>query len=71
MSKRKFGLAMMIIGAISMAAGLGLGGYNLWDDHRAGIQAGALLQTIIRHQKAGGTPSELMSDADLELLEAD
>ena len=71
MSKRKIGLAMMIIGTISMAAALGLGGYNLWDDHRAGIQADALLQTIIRHQKAGGIPSELMSDAGLELLETD
>lgn len=50
MSKRRAGLAMMLVGILAAAAGLGLGGYNLWDNYRAGIQADAVLQVLVRHQ---------------------
>ena len=76
MSKRYVGLVMMIIGISTVAAGLGLGGYNLWDNHRAGIQADAALYAIVRlWEEAEITDldeipeasSELPSDFDREL----
>lgn len=62
MSKQRIGLAMMSIGIAAMAAGLGLGSYNLWDDHRAGLQADALLQTIVRYRESGADPEPLEAD---------
>ena len=76
MSKRYVGLVMMIIGISTVAAGLGLGGYNLWDDHRAGIQADAALYAIVRlweeaeitdPDEIPEASSELPSDSDREL----
>ena len=76
MSKRYVGLVMMIIGISTVAAGLGLGGYNLWDNHRAGIQADAALYAIVRlWEEAEITDldeipeasSELPPDSDREL----
>ena len=51
MNKRRIGLAMMLLGTLALVAGLGLMGYNLWDNHRAGLQADAALQVIVRHQE--------------------
>ena len=76
MSKRYVGLVMMIIGISTVAAGLGLSGYNLWDNHRAGIQADAALYAIVRlWEEAEITnldeileaPSELSSGSDRAL----
>ena len=76
MSKRYVGLVMMIIGISTVAAGLGLGGYNLRDNHRAGIQADAALYAIVRlWEEAEVTDldeipeasSELPPDSDREL----
>ena len=77
MSKRRVGLATMIIGILTVTAGLGLCGYNLWDNHRAGTQAYAALDAIVRHQKEAAdpnrTPPGLSPDSDRELpaLEVD
>lgn len=51
MSKRRVGLMMMITSILALAAGLGLGGYNLWDNHRAGIQAAVIMDSIVRRQE--------------------
>ena len=82
MSKRRVGLVIMFIGVLTVAAGFGLGGYNLWDNYRAGIQADTALDAIVRHQEAAAaadlnetseTPPELPEDFDRELpvLEVD
>ena len=68
MSKRSVGLVMMIIGISVVAAGLGLGGYNLWDDHRAGIQADAALYAIVRlWEEAEITDPDEIPEASSEL----
>ena len=51
MTKRRIGLAMMLLGVLAIAAGLGLGGYNLWDSRRAGIEADAALESIVQHRE--------------------
>lgn len=51
MSKRRVGLVMMITGILALAAGLGLGGYNLWDNYRAGIQAAIIMDDIVQYQE--------------------
>ena len=48
MSKRYVGLMLMIIGISAVTAGLGLSSYNLWDNHRAGIQADTALYAIVQ-----------------------
>ena len=58
MSKRRAGLLLMIAGVLALAAGLGLGGYNLWDNHRAGAQADALLDVIVRHQEEAASADQ-------------
>ena len=76
MSKQYVGVVLMIIGISTVTAGLGLGGYNLWDNHRAGIQADAALYAIVRlWEEAEVTDldeipeasSELPPDSDREL----
>ena len=76
MSKRNVGLVMMMIGILVVSAGLGLGGYNLWDDYRAGVQADIMLDTFVRHREETmaadsngitGTSPELLADFDREL----
>ena len=74
MSKRCIGLVMMIIGILTVAAGFGLIGYNLWDNYRAGIWADAVLDVIIRHrEETEMDPDELPlnSDRELSALEVD
>lgn len=51
MNRRRVGLMMMVIGTLTVAAGLGLGLYNLWDSNRAGIQANAALNAIVQYQE--------------------
>lgn len=51
MDKRRVGLLLMVIGILAVTAGLGLGGYNLWDNRRAEIQADAALDAIARYRK--------------------
>lgn len=84
MSKRQVGLLMMIIGILALATGLGLGGYNLWDSYRAGVQADTVLSAIVQHQTENAADDktetqemplfpELPPDTDRELpvLEVD
>lgn len=80
MSKRRVGLLLMTAGILALAAGIGLGGYNLWDNYRAGIQADIVLDAIVRHQdeaavpdKAPETPPKSPPDPDwaLPVLEVD
>ena len=82
MSKRYVGLVLMIIGISTVTAGLGLSSYNLWDNHRAGIQADAALYAIVQlweeaeETELNETPeasSEPPPDSDRELsvLEVD
>ena len=51
MSKRCVGLVMIIVGISVMSAGLGLSGYNLWDNYRAGIQADIALDAVVRYRE--------------------
>ena len=75
MSKRRVGLVMRIIGIMAVTAGLGLSGYNLWDNYRAGIQAFTALDAIVREQEEAAaepnetpqTPPVLLPDFDREL----
>ena len=82
MSKRYVGLVLMIIGISTVTAGFGLGGYNLWDNYRAGIQADTALYAIVQFweeaeetepNETSEASSELPSDSDRELpvLEVD
>lgn len=84
MSKRQIGLLMMIAGILALATGLGLGGYNLWDSYRAGVQADTVLSAIVQHQAENAADDktetqesplspELPPDTDRELpvLEVD
>ena len=65
MSKRCVGLVMIIIGISAMAAGLGLSGYNLWDNYRAGIQADIALDAVVRYREgaAAADPNETQEAA--------
>ena len=56
MSKQHVGLVMMIIGISAVAAGLGLGSYNLWDNYRAGVQSDSVLDAIVRPQEETAVP---------------
>ena len=76
MSKRCVGLVMIIIGISVMAAGLGMGGYNLWDNYRAGIQADIALDAVVRYREEAvaedlnetqETQSELVPDLEREM----
>ena len=75
MSKRCIGLVMMIIGVSAVTTGIGLSGYNLWDNYRVGIQAYAVLDVIVQHQEEAATdlnetpemPFEFPPDSDREL----
>ena len=58
MSKRRVGLAMMIAGILAVAAGLGLGGYNLWDNYEAGVRADSVLDAIVRHQEEAAAAAD-------------
>ncbi|MCH5249578.1 MAG: sortase [Lachnospiraceae bacterium] len=51
MSKRHFGLVMMIIGILAVALGFGLSSYNMWENYRAGIQAYTVLDDVVRHRE--------------------
>ena len=68
MNKRRVGLVMMIIGISAATAGIGLGGYNLWDNYRAGIQADTVRDTIARYQEEAATTdsNEIPPDSDRE-----
>lgn len=65
MSKRCVGLVMIIIGISVMSAGLGLSGYNLWDNYRAGIQADIALDAVVRYREgaAAADPNETQEAA--------
>ena len=82
MSKRCVGSVIMVIGVWIVASGLGLSGYNLWDNYRAGVRADAVLDAVVRHQEeaAAANPNETQdtlselstdSDRDLSMLEVD
>ena len=50
-NKRRAGLALMAAGVLAVLAGLSLGAYNLWDNHRAGAVAESAIQAIARHRE--------------------
>lgn len=59
MIKRLVGFLMMVIGILSVTAGVGLGVYNLWDNDRAGIRADIALNAIDQYrEKATAAPNE-------------
>ena len=51
MNKRHVGLVIIIIGILAVVTGIGLGGYNMWENYRAGIQAYAVLDDVVRHRE--------------------
>ena len=66
MTKRRIGLAMMLLGVLAIAAGLGLGGYNLWDSRRAGVEADAALESIIRHREETEADPDVVYEIPLD-----
>ena len=75
-NKRRAGLAMIIAGVLAVAAGLGLGVYDLWDDYRAGVQADAVLDVIVRYREEdlnkapeSSPASALTPDREMPVLE--
>ena len=82
MSKRCVGLVILLSGISGMAAGIGLGGYNLWDNYQAGVQADNVLDAIVQPQEetAATDPNETLGaspelppncDRELTTLEVD
>ena len=59
MNKRRIGLVVMIIGILVLAAGLGLGIYNLWNDYRAGVYADTVLDAIQNQEFPPDSDQEL------------
>ena len=75
-------MVLTIIGISAVAAGLGLSGYNLWDNNRAGIQADIALDAVVRYREEmmstnpKGTlemPPEIPSDSgrEMQVIELD
>lgn len=53
-SRRRLSLSFCLIavGVLALIAGLAIGGYNLWDDRRAGDRAGQILQAMALQETA-------------------
>ena len=68
---RKFGLLLILLGLLLALAALGLTGYNLWDDHRAGAEAEKVTEAIQHHRETfesvsrpSARPSDSSADSD-------
>ncbi|MCH5278698.1 MAG: sortase [Christensenellaceae bacterium] len=51
MVKRIISIPLIMLGLLLSVAALGLTAYNLWDNHRAGIEAEAVLDAITQHRE--------------------
>ena len=51
MNRRRVGLLLMVVGVLGIAAGLGIGGYNLWDNYRAGQEADSAIKAITQYRE--------------------
>ncbi len=59
--------ALISIGCLFLLAALALGGYNLWDDHRAGESAGAILARLPVKQPDTETVPDYILNPDMEM----
>lgn len=64
---RKCAAILLTLGLLLTLAALGVTGYNLWDDHRAGVEAEQVLEVLLQHRKTAGTASHTPSEAPVEL----
>ena len=74
MSKRRIGLAMMLMGVLAIVFGLALGGYNLWDNRQAGMRADAAFQAIVQYREEAaeaGADAVPETPGELSVLELD
>lgn len=62
MSKRRAGLLLMTVGMLAAVSGLALGGYNLWDNQRAGVEADTVLKAIVLHRESVAPTAESYLD---------
>lgn len=51
-NKHRLGIVLIAVGLLLAAAGIALGGYNLWDNSRAGAEAERVLEAITQHREA-------------------
>lgn len=70
--RRRTGPVLIIIGAIVVLMGIGLGWYNLWDDQRAGMEAGGVIDVIAQHREevAGSNPQGSVAANPVVILPA-
>lgn len=66
MGRRRVGQAIMALGAVAIVAGLALGGYNLWDGYRAGMEADHAVQAITQYREELMPVVEFVPDPALD-----
>ena len=68
MRRRRGAVALITIGCLFILAALTLGGYNLWDDHRAEQSVSGILDRLpIRKPSASDTTPDYILNPDMEM----
>ena len=68
MRRRRGAVALISIGCLFLLAALTLGGYNLWDDHRAEQSINGILDRLpIRKPPASDTTPDYILNPDMEM----
>ena len=68
MRRRRGAAALISIGCLFILAALTLGGYNLWDDHRAEQSVSGILDHLpIRKPSTAGTTPDYILNPDMEM----
>ena len=68
MCRRRGAVALITIGCLFILAALTLGGYNLWDDHRAEQSVSGILDRLpIRKPPASDTTPDYILNPDMEM----
>ena len=68
MRRRKGAVALISIGCLLLIAALTLGGYNLWDDYRAGQSVSGILDHLpIQKPPASGATPDYILNPDMEM----
>ena len=74
MAKKRIGALLIALGLLCSVAAIGLVGYNLWDDTRAGIAAERVLEVMEQHRDSVFEPEfplEPEKEQELPVLEID